>query len=83
MKRLQTIALASILITTLGSTALAGNIGGMRTDAAGNIGGMRTTTIDSTGNIGGVLTQQSTELSIFSKGNIGGMFFDLLVVMLP
>jgi hypothetical protein len=40
-----------VLTITLSSSALAGNIGGLKTNAAGNIGGMRA---NATGNIGGM-----------------------------
>jgi hypothetical protein len=53
---------ALVLTITLSSSALAGNIGGLRTNAAGNIGGLRT---NAAGNIGG--------LRISATGNIGGL----------
>lgn len=62
MRKLQTTLFAIALVTSISTTSLAGNIGGMRTTSAGNIGGMAMT---SAGNIGGMRTT--------STGNIGGM----------
>ena len=62
MKSFQLMILTLTLMVTLSSTAHAGNIGGLRTNAAGNIGGLRT---NSAGNIGGLRTN--------AAGNIGGL----------
>jgi hypothetical protein len=57
MKRLRLTVSTLVLATTLSSSALAGNIGGLRTTAAGNIGGMRT---NAAGNIGGLRTNSAS-----------------------
>ena len=62
MKSLKPLVCASLLTLAISTSAMAGNIGGMRTTSAGNIGGMRTT---SAGNIGGLRTSR--------VGNIGGV----------
>jgi|GEM_PF-2490616 len=56
MTRIKPTICAIALSMVLSSSALAGNIGGLRTTAAGNIGGMRTGNIGGTrtGNIGGM-----------------------------
>ena len=51
MKSLKPVVFASLLTIALSTSAMAGNIGGMRTTSAGNIGGLRTSRV---GNIGGV-----------------------------
>ena len=58
MKRIKSTIYVLTLIVALYSTALAGNIGGMRTDAT------------ATGNIGGLLL---TDIAVAIAGNIGGM----------
>ena len=62
MKRTRKTLCASLLTLVLASTAMAGNIGGMKTNAAGNIGGLKT---NAAGNIGGMRTN--------AAGNIGGL----------
>lgn len=62
MNRFRPTICALVLTITLSSSALAGNIGGLRTNAAGNIGGLRT---NAAGNIGGLRTS--------ATGNIGGL----------
>jgi hypothetical protein len=51
MKSLKPVVCASLLTVAISTSAMAGNIGGMRTTSAGNIGGLRTNRV---GNIGGV-----------------------------
>jgi hypothetical protein len=51
MKSLKPIVCASLLTVAISTSAMAGNIGGMKTTSAGNIGGLRTSRV---GNIGGV-----------------------------
>lgn len=58
MKRIQSIVYAFALIVALSSSAFAGNIGGVRSDA------------NATGNIGGVLF---TNVVVAILGNIGGV----------
>ena len=62
MKSLKPLVCASLLTVALSTSALAGNIGGLKTTSAGNIGGLKTT---SAGNIGGLRTNRT--------GNIGGL----------
>jgi hypothetical protein len=62
MKSVRPIICASLLTLALSTSAVAGNIGGMRTTSAGNIGGLRTSRA---GNIGGLRTN--------ATGNIGGL----------
>lgn len=88
MDRLKSTICALIVTITISSTALAGNIGGMRTTSAGNIGGMRTSSAgniggmrtSSAGNIGGLRTKTETsyELGIAISENIGGLIRFLL-----
>ena len=56
MKRIKSTFFAFALIVALSSSAFAGNIGGMRTDASatGNIGGLLLTVVAIVGNIGGM-----------------------------
>jgi len=75
--------LGAILLTvSLTTTALAGNIGGMRTSSVGNIGGMKNVSGNIggmksvSGNIGGLETETTDEtVSITNSivGNIGGL----------
>lgn len=62
MKRIRRTLFASLLTFAIASTAMAGNIGGLKTNRTGNIGGLRTT---AAGNIGGLRTN--------ATGNIGGL----------
>ncbi len=64
MKRFQSVLCASLLTLAISSTALAGNIGGMKANSAGNIAGL------STGNIAGLSTGNIAGLS---TGNIAGL----------
>jgi hypothetical protein len=83
MNRFKPTICALVLTMTISSSALAGNIGGLKTNAAGNIGGLRTS---STGNIGGLRTNSVSSVDTSSNslgrrldielafsGNIGGM----------
>ena len=83
MKRIRKTLCASLLTIVIASTAMAGNIGGLKTNAAGNIGGMRT---NAAGNIGGLRTQateQARELAEAREntltnqfaGNIAGLLY--------
>jgi len=69
MKRLQLASVALIAIMTLSSSALAGNIGGMRTDASTSV------SYNAAGNIGGLRTEPNptTDFSTTVAGNIGGL----------
>ncbi len=58
MKNFQATTCAVLLTVMISSTALAGNIGGMRTNSAGNIGGMRGNAV---GNIGGPSTEEAKD----------------------
>jgi hypothetical protein len=58
MKRIKSTVYAFALIVALSSSAFAGNIGGLKTDAT------------ATGNIGGLLL---TDVTLAIAGNIGGM----------
>ena len=51
MKSPNSVICASLLTLAISTSAMAGNIGGLKTTSAGNIGGLRT---NSVGNIGGV-----------------------------
>ena len=78
MKRFQPMILTLTLMVTLSSTAHAGNIGGLRTNAAGNIGGLRT---NAAGNIGGLRsnsTQWGVDIEVVFYGNIAGLIRALL-----
>ena len=70
MKTLKPTLLAITLIVMVSSTALAGNIGGLRT--TGNIGGTR-----SAGNIGGTRTAGSAPVGTASSIAPGFSRFDL------
>lgn len=70
MKTLKPTLLAITLIVMVSSTALAGNIGGLRT--TGNIGGMR-----SSGNIGGTRTAGSAPVRTAPTITPGFSRFDL------
>jgi hypothetical protein len=70
MKTLKPTLLAITLIIMVSSTALAGNIGGLRT--TGNIGGMR-----SAGNIGGMRTAGSAPVGTAPSIAPGFSRFDL------
>ena len=79
MKTLKPTLLAITLIVMVSSTALAGNIGGLRTTgniggmrSAGNIGGMR-----SAGNIGGMRTAGSAPVGTAPSIAPGFSRFDL------
>jgi hypothetical protein len=66
MKRLYASIQAITLVALLCSTAFAGNIGGMRTEAS--------TSLKSTGNIGGMRSEDLyTGIVVTIAGNIGGM----------
>lgn len=69
MKKLQSTLLALTLIIMVSSTALAGNIGGLR--SAGNIGGMR-----SAGNIGGMRSTNAPQIIVprSSRFDLEGSF---------
>jgi hypothetical protein len=56
MSRFKTTICALVLTMSFSASALAGNIGGLRTNAAGNIGGLRTS---AAGNIGGLRTSST------------------------
>ena len=60
MKRIKSTVYVFALIVALSSSAFAGNIGGLRTDAT------------ATGNIGGLLF---TDVIVSIAGNIGGMLY--------
>ncbi|HSE34332.1 MAG TPA: hypothetical protein VLA93_22350 [Pyrinomonadaceae bacterium] len=62
---------ASVLVLVLSTSAMAGNIGGMKTTSAGNIGGLKT---NSAGNIGGLRTSRTGNIGgLRSNDNIGGL----------
>ena len=78
MKKIQSTLLALTLIIMVSSTALAGNIGGLRsagniggTRSAGNIGGMR-----SAGNIGGMRSTNAPQIIVprSSRFDLEGSF---------
>ena len=90
MKSLKPLVCASLLTVAISTSAMAGNIGGMRTTSAGNIGGLRTSRV---GNIGGlragtpsntvsptptVPDRPSSPLEIGLIENLGG-FLSLLI----
>jgi hypothetical protein len=92
MKSLKPLVCASLLTVAISTSAIAGNIGGMRTTSAGNIGGLRTSQV---GNIGGlragtpgnivsptpnVPEVPPTRLEIGLVENLGGLLSFLIAV---
>jgi hypothetical protein len=88
MKSIRKTACASLLTLAIASTAMAGNIGGMKTTKDGNIGGLSTSAGNigglraTTGNIGGLRTDSNTRettesqlngITVYVAGNIGGL----------
>lgn len=70
MNRFQSTLVASLLTVMLSSVALGGNIGGMRTTSTDDSSSREVT---SSGNIGGLKSESSTEKTLSIVGNIGGL----------
>lgn len=79
MKNVKSVISATALTVILSTSAMAGNIGGMRSNSASS---SDTNQTNLAGNIGGMRNEPTSllsQLGIFVKGNIGGMIVAVFV----